>query len=69
MGTHRSLMEASSFVQAIEGRQGLKIACLEEIAWSNGWIDEGQVRRVPDGMGKTDYAAYLRSILELGTVK
>ena len=63
-------MEASSFVQAIDDRQGFKIACLAETAWPNGWIDEDQVRRLADGMGKRDYAAYVRRILELwGTVK
>jgi glucose-1-phosphate thymidylyltransferase len=62
-GTHQSLMEASNFVQAIEDRQGLKIACLEEIAWRQGWIDAARVRAEADSMGKSAYAAYLRDLL------
>jgi glucose-1-phosphate thymidylyltransferase len=62
-GTHRSLIEAANFVEALEERQGLKIACLEEIAWDNGWIDEQQVRQAADDMGKSNYAEYLRYIL------
>lgn len=61
-GTHDSLHAAGSFVQVIEQRQGLKIACIEEIAWRNGWIDEAQVRRLADDLGKTVYADYLRGL-------
>jgi glucose-1-phosphate thymidylyltransferase len=61
-GTHDSLHAAASFVQVIEQRQGLKIACIEEIAWRNGWIDEAQVRRLADDLGKTVYADYLRGL-------
>lgn len=63
-GTNRSLMEAGMFVQAIEERQGLKIACLEEIAWRQGWIDEPAVAAVADSMGKSAYAEYLRQMLD-----
>lgn len=62
-GTNRSLMEAGQFVQVIEERQGLKIACLEEIAWRNGWIATADVRRAADNMGKSAYAAYLHALL------
>jgi glucose-1-phosphate thymidylyltransferase len=62
-GTHRSLLEAANFVEAIEERQGLKVACLEEIAWDQGWIDAAAVRAAADGMGKSAYADYLRDLL------
>lgn len=67
-GTNRSLMEAGQFVQAIEERQGLKIACLEEIAWINGWIGEAEVQAACDRMGKSAYAAYLRGLLKRRTI-
>ena len=63
-GTNRSLMEASQFVQAIEERQGLKIGCLEEIAWRQGWITRSQVEEACAAMGKSGYAEYLRRLLE-----
>jgi glucose-1-phosphate thymidylyltransferase len=63
-GTNRSLMEAGQFVQAIEERQGLKIACLEEIGWINSWIGEKEVEHACDRMGKSAYAAYLRELLK-----
>lgn len=62
-GTNRSLMEAGQFVQAIEERQGLKISCLEEIAWNLGWIDADAVQQEADSMGKSAYAEYLRGLL------
>jgi glucose-1-phosphate thymidylyltransferase len=62
-GTHDSLLEAGEFVRAVEHRQGLKIACLEEIALSNRWIDHEQVARLGDAMKSTDYGKYL---LQLG---
>jgi glucose-1-phosphate thymidylyltransferase len=62
--THQSLLEAGSFVKAIEARQGLKIACLEEIAWTNGWITPEQVKAEATSMGKSAYAAYLWDLLK-----
>lgn len=65
-GTHESLMDAGAFVQAVEKRQGLKVACLEEIAWRNGWIDAEQVRRLAKTLGKTEYGQYLYEIVDTG---
>jgi glucose-1-phosphate thymidylyltransferase len=62
-GTHRSLLEAANFIEILEERTGLKIACLEEIAWRSGWIKEKDVRAAADSMGKSAYAEYLRSLL------
>jgi glucose-1-phosphate thymidylyltransferase len=62
-GTHQSLLEAGNFVEAIEARQGLKIACLEEIAWHNGWIGPDEVKAEAQAMGKSAYAAYLWDLL------
>jgi glucose-1-phosphate thymidylyltransferase len=62
-GTHRSLLEAANFIEIIEERTGLKIACLEEIAWRNGWISENDVRSAAESMGRSGYADYLRSLL------
>ena len=58
-GTHESLLQASNFVQTIEERQGLKIACLEEIAFRSGWIDAAQLRRLGEEMAKNGYGQYL----------
>ncbi|HRW29596.1 MAG TPA: glucose-1-phosphate thymidylyltransferase RfbA, partial [Emcibacteraceae bacterium] len=58
-GTHDSLMDAGHFVQTIEKRQGFKIACLEEIAYSKGWISNDQLRERAGFYGKTDYGRYL----------
>jgi glucose-1-phosphate thymidylyltransferase len=63
-GTPRSLIEAGTFIEAIEERQGLKVACLEEIAWQNGWIGEAEVRAAAESMGKSSYAAYLHVLLK-----
>jgi glucose-1-phosphate thymidylyltransferase len=62
-GTHRSLIEASNFVEALEERQGLKIACLEEIAWDHGWLTSAQVEELSKAMGKSKYAEYLQYLL------
>ncbi len=63
-GTHDSLIEAAQYVQIIEHRQGLKICCPEEVAFKNGFIDEAQVRRLADALGKSGYGEYLRGMLE-----
>lgn len=63
-GTHASLLDAGDFVRVIEDRQGLKIACLEEIAFSNGWIDRSGLERQVTALGKSAYGAYLRRLLE-----
>ncbi len=62
-GTHDSLLEAAQFVHVIENRQGLKIACLEEIAWRQGWIDDDRLRANIAKLGKSSYAQYLRGLL------
>jgi glucose-1-phosphate thymidylyltransferase len=62
-GTHDSLLDAGQFVSVIENRQGLKIACLEEIAFSSGWIDRGQLEAQIARLGKSSYGAYLRRLL------
>lgn len=62
-GTNRGLIEAGQFVQAIEERQSLKIACLEEIAWRNRWIGAGEIEAACRRMGDSAYAAYLRDFL------
>ena len=61
-GTHDSLLEASTFVQVLEHRQGVQIACIEEIAFENGWIDRDRLRALADQLGKSTYGAYLRRI-------
>ena len=64
-GTTESLLQAGQFVEAIEMRQGLKIACPEEIAFENGWISAGDVRALADGYGAANaYGAYLRRLVE-----
>lgn len=62
-GTHDSLLEASQYVQTIEHRQGLKIACLEEIAWLNGWISEERLAKLAKPLAKTQYGQYLERLL------
>ncbi|QKJ89165.1 Glucose-1-phosphate thymidylyltransferase [Paramixta manurensis] len=62
-GTHDSLIEASTFVQTVEKRQGFKIACLEEIGWRNGWLDDDAVRIAAEALAKTGYGKYLLDIL------
>jgi len=64
-GTHDSLLEASQFVQTIEHRQGLKIACPEEIAWRQGWMTEAELKKAAAAHGKTSYANYLHSLLDV----
>lgn len=64
MGTHESLLQASMFIETIENRQGLKVACLEEIAYRQGYIGDEQLEQAADQYGKSGYGAYLRTILE-----
>lgn len=63
-GTYDSLLEAASFVETIEKRQGYKIACLEEIAWRNKWLSNEQIHKVANEMSKNSYGQYLTSFLK-----
>ncbi len=63
-GTHDSLSEASTFIEVIEKRQGLKVACLEEIAYKRGWISREKLREVAQPMIKNDYGKYLMDLAE-----
>lgn len=63
-GTHDSLSEASTFVEVIEKRQGLKIACLEGIAYRKGWITEDKMRELAQPMIKNQYGQYLLQVIE-----
>jgi glucose-1-phosphate thymidylyltransferase len=62
-GTYDGLLEASNFIETIQKRQGLYVACIEEIAYRNGWISREDLLRMADGF-KTDYGAYLRFVAE-----
>ncbi len=62
-GTHESLLQASMFIETIEKRQGLKIACPEEIAYRSGWIDRNQMEALAVAFGKSPYAVYLRDLM------
>lgn len=64
LGTHEALLEASEFVRTIENRQSFKIACVEEIAFKNGWIDRSQVLARASGMRNSPYGAYLLGLLD-----
>jgi len=63
-GTHESLLEASMFVETIEKRQGYKIACLEEIAWRNGWLSHEQVLKTAKLLSKNSYGQYLNELIK-----
>lgn len=63
-GTHESLLEASQFVETIEKRQGYKVACLEEIAYNNGWLSKQQVLEVAKSMNKNSYGQYLLDLVK-----
>jgi glucose-1-phosphate thymidylyltransferase len=65
-GTHESLQQAANFIETIESRQGLKVACPEEIAFMQGWIDEAQVERLAQPLRKSGYGDYLLSLLTRG---
>jgi glucose-1-phosphate thymidylyltransferase len=62
-GTHDSLLEAGQFIATIEKRQGLKIACPEELAWRQGWIDDAQLEERAAALGKSSYGEYVRGLL------
>jgi glucose-1-phosphate thymidylyltransferase len=63
-GTHDSLLDAGQFIATIEKRQGLKIACPEEVAWRQGWIDDAQIERCAEALGKSGYGGYVRGLLD-----
>jgi len=66
-GTHESLLEASMFVETIEKRQGYKIACLEEIAWNNGWLSNEQMMQAAKALSKNSYGQYLADLIKSET--
>ena len=68
-GTHEALLDTANFIATIEKRQGLKIACLEEVAYRMGYIDEKQLKRLADDMKNPDYQDYLRGVLRDGKVE
>jgi len=63
-GTHDSLSEASTFIEVLEKRQGLKVSCLEEIAWRNGWISDEQLLEIAEPMHKNGYGQYLQKLVD-----
>ena len=63
-GTHESLLEASQFIATLENRQGLKIACPEEISFRNGWIKASELEKLAELLGKNQYGQYLIRILK-----
>ena len=67
-GTHDSLLEASTFIETIEKRQGLRVCCPEEIAWSNGWIGDADLERLAAPLAKNGYGQYLLGLLEHGRI-
>jgi len=65
-GTHESLVEASTYIETIENRQGLKVCCPEEIAYQHGWIDAAQVQRLAAPLAKNGYGRYLLQLISQG---
>ena len=65
MGTHESLLDAANYVELIEARQGLKISCVEEIAWRMGFIDDNSLRSLAESLSSSGYGTYLKSLLEI----
>jgi glucose-1-phosphate thymidylyltransferase len=63
-GTHEALLQASNFVETVEARQGLKIACLEEVAWRMGYISAQDLSALADAESQSAYGDYLRQVLE-----
>lgn len=68
-GTHDSLLEASHFIATLEHRQGLKVACPEEVAWRNGWIDDDTLQQMGEQFSKTGYGKYLLDLLRFGELR
>ena len=68
-GTFESLMDASQFVHVVEARQGLKVACVEEIAWRAGWIDDDEMRALGADLAKSGYGDYLLACLARGRTR
>ncbi|WP_411834261.1 glucose-1-phosphate thymidylyltransferase RfbA [Pseudoxanthomonas mexicana] len=68
-GTHQSLLEASTFIETIEARQGLRVCCPEEIAFGNGWIDAAQLEKLAAPLVKNGYGQYLLTLAERGIVR
>jgi glucose-1-phosphate thymidylyltransferase len=68
-GTHDSLLEASQFIQTIERRQGLKVACPEEVAWYQKWIDDKQLEKLAQPLAKSGYGKYLKSLLQKDIIR
>jgi glucose-1-phosphate thymidylyltransferase len=68
-GTHQSLLEASTFIETIEARQGLRVCCPEEIAWQNRWIDAAQLEALAKPLAKNGYGQYLLSLLTRGAIR
>lgn len=65
-GTHESLLQAANFIQVLDSRQGLKVACVEEIAWRQGWISSGQLAALAEPLCTTSYGSYLKALVEQG---
>ena len=63
-GTHDSLYQASTFIEVIEKRQGVKVACLEEIAYAKGWITSDELKLIAEPMLKNEYGQYLLSLID-----
>jgi len=61
-GTHESFQEAGNFIQTVEKRQGLKVACPEEIAWRTGWISDTDLMRLAEPLMKNQYGEYLKKL-------
>ena len=68
-GTPRGLLQASDFVSIVQERQGLYIACIEEIAWRNGWISDEKLKELGENLKKTDYGKYILNLLSFGDRK
>ena len=68
-GTHNSLLDAANFFHIVEERQGLKVACVEEVDYRMGYIDARRLRRLADGLGKSGYGDYVTRMLEEGTIR